>query len=115
MSIANCNVYRVYRCCNCKAEIGINQLASDDWFKNCPMCKQDELIIKSAKLSINTIVDGQTPQTIGSLADKNRDIKLKNGEIKEKKKPPRPWWRKSDKINFDILKNPRRYIETGKT
>lgn len=110
MSWLDQEIYRIYRCSECSAEIGINQLAKDDWITECPICGKESMLIKSGQSKgVSLCSDTKTPKTLGMLAEKNRDNKEKRGEdtsgfVKTK----RP------KYNFDILKNPKRYIETGK-
>jgi hypothetical protein len=114
MSIAESTVDRVYECLCCKAEISVKQLATEGFHKECPLCEKDELVIKSARSSVNIQIEPNSPKTMGMIAQKNtREME------KEQKVPPgttqkTPWWRKEKKINYDILKNPTKFIETGK-
>ena len=117
-------VNRHYRCRNdeCAAEIVITQMATDDFVRLCPFCEQETMGLVSGDCKISMVMDLTKAKTVGSVAEKNRARMEKNGEITKdqaeswsgKKKAKRPWWRKTDKINFDILKNPKRYIQTGK-
>lgn len=116
---------RIYSCENeaCCAIIQITQKATDPFEKKCPFCGKESLVLKEAKCSIQGFVDTSKPKTLGSIAEKNRTKMEKNGDITKgeaeswtgkKKNKSKPFWRKSDKIDFSILKNPKKYIETGK-
>lgn len=63
------------------------------------------------------IIDGTKPKTLGSLAEKNTEVKVKRGEIKEQKPQPQPWWRKEKKpLNTRgwSEKQKKKYIMEGK-
>jgi len=116
MSILDVEIYRIYRCCACQGEIGYAQKPTDDWIKTCPLCNKDELLLHKAISNISTIVGFNDPKTLGALAEKNSREREKQGLSNKgiKDKGEKPWWRKNSKINFDVLKNPNRYIEQGK-
>lgn len=90
--------------------ISIKQKATEDFIKTCPFCHQEELIIETAKLSISTYIDMSKPKTFGSQSELNTKNKEKESQKSKNKKP---WYRKQDKVNFNILKNPHKYITTG--
>lgn len=116
-SLFDAEVYRVYKCTDdtCDASIGVTQAAKDPWLIKCPFCEKDTLVIHSGSLkNIHTLVGVNSPTTLGSLAEQNTLEKKKKGESTKREGGFKPWWRKDDKVNFNILKNPKRYIETGK-
>lgn len=114
MSLMDLEVDRVYECDECDAQIAVTQKVSDDFLKTCPFCELDGLFMKHADCRLNTSIDLNQPTTLGSLAEKNTEEKIKRGEMKPAEAPT-PWWRKGKKRNFDILKNPTKYIIEGKT
>lgn len=108
-------IYRIYRCTECKGELGVKQSFSDDFLHECPYCGcKDGLVIKKAESSLACFTSNN--QTLGSLADKNRTKRERSGESTEgwRKKAKTPFWRDKEKIDFEILKNPEQYIDTGK-
>ena len=112
-------VYRVYRCDNneCGCEVGCEQKAAEDWKVTCPLCEKDTLYLRTGKLVDSVaMIDINTPKTMGSMADKNRDDRLRKGEdTSGMVSTETPFWRKNKKINFDILKKPSKYVNTGKS
>lgn len=62
-------------------------------------------------------IDSKKPKTIGALAEKNMEKKVKSGEIK-KKEVDKPWWRTKDKVDTSLArmtkKQKDKYIRTGK-
>ena len=110
MGIQQATVSRIYKCLSCKIEISVNQTTKEDFLRVCPNCSQEELVIKHAKLSIGAMVDSHTVKTVGMLAEKNTDKMIKEGKLPKGK--PKPFWRKS-KVNYNVLKNPEKYIKTG--
>lgn len=64
-------------------------------------------------------IDLNKPKTVGSLADKNTEHMLRNGDPSVKtRKERRPWWRDSDKplknLNKLTKKQKINYMKTGK-
>ena len=64
-------------------------------------------------------IDSKQPKTVGDLAQKNTDEKIKRGELKPRKEKVRPWWRpKTDKVDTSLAKLSKKqrmnYIATGK-
>lgn len=64
-------------------------------------------------------IDSKQPKTVGDLAQKNTDEKIKRGELKPRKEKVRPWWRpKTDKVDTGLAKLSKKqrmnYIATGK-
>ena len=108
-------ICRIYKCHNkmCGCKISVVQKLTDDWLTTCPFCHQEELYVESGKMSLSVAIDTHNPKTLGMLASKNTESKLKTGEITHNSKQ-RPWWRKKDKVDFDVLKKPDRYIFEGK-
>ena len=112
--LAESTIYRKYRCLNCQVIIGCKQLVKDDWLRVCPHCEKEELIIQSGELSVSVLTDINKPKTIGTLSEQNRREKERRGDTDiDKRKADKPWWRKDKKINYDVLKNPTEYIQTG--
>lgn len=66
----------------------------------------------------SVVVDLNKPKTIGSLAAKNTERMIKNGDPRIKKKKPNPFWRKDKDKPLDIKgwskSKIKKYIETGK-
>ncbi len=112
MALSDQIVSRVYKCDNpdCAAEIAYEQKVSDPWKKKCPFCKKMKLYIDSGSMNISLTINLNNPRTLGLVAEKNRERAEKEGKIFGRKKP---FWRKKDKIDFSILKNPKKYVETG--
>lgn len=115
MSINNIEIKRIYRCCNkeCEGIIQTTQMATEDFLKTCPFCHQEELVIETAKLNLSFFIDTNKPKTFGAQSDLN----TKQREKEFGKKPhskDKPWYRKSDKVDFQILRNPHKYIVEGK-
>lgn len=112
------SVYRVYQCLNpeCQGEFGTTQGACDEFCKICPACGLEELVIKFANASFISLIGINQARTFGMIGQKNQQEKERREGIKKKHIPS---WRsgnkRESKINFDILKNPNKYIETGET
>jgi DNA-directed RNA polymerase subunit RPC12/RpoP len=105
-------VKRTYRCLSCKTDHYFEQKASEKFKKKCPNCGKRELYIHEASSSVG--IDMKKVKTVGMLADINTRRMEKEGTLPQMGKKKRPWWRKSDKIDQRILKDPIKYIETGK-
>ena len=112
MALADQRIIRVYRCTNeaCEAEMSYIETVSKKWRKACPICKKRSLVLEKANLSISTLVDLNNPKTFGGCSDKNIARREKEGLAPKKETP---FWRKGKKINYNILKNPKKYVETG--
>jgi hypothetical protein len=113
--IKNWTINRVYKCTNCSNCFSFEQKAISNFKKKCPSCLKNTLIIDSGHCNISVIMDVKRPKTLGALGDKNlheREKQLGPKRVK-KNKNYKPFWRKNKKINYDILRNPSRYIETG--
>ncbi len=112
MAISDLEVIRIYSCTNaeCAGQLSMKQKASEKWRKKCPFCKKFSLVLDSASLTISTFIDTKKPKTLGSMSQENRKRKEKEfgPEVDTK-----PFWRKSKKIDFNILKNPRKYVQSG--
>jgi len=103
--IKDIEIHRNYKCDNCKYCFGIKQTASEKWKKKCPKCKKHLLFISDSWDNMSTIVDFGTPKTVGSLAEHNTKKMIKEDKLENKAKA---------KTNYNILKDPAKYIETGK-
>lgn len=115
MPLNDQTIYRVYQCDNeeCEAQLEVKETVGDPWQKECPFCKKNSLFLKSAHMNMSIFIDHSKPKTLGSLGEKNYEEAVKNGTIQPKKKEPKPFWRKTDKINYNILKNPNKYVKEG--
>ena len=114
MGIEDCTIYRTYRCDACKALVQYEQKTTDKWKKKCPICNKNKLYLDSAHTTIDTIMELNSPISLGMIGSKNfqraeRDGTLPKG-IENKK---RPFWRKSKRPDSRILKNPEKFIRTG--
>ncbi len=105
-----------YRCTECSHEFEIRQSIKDAPLESCEECNcldGLERVIHAANIFIK-----QEPKTVGLLADRNtakmghyeledkREAHRQTGESGRKQMPraERPWWRKSDKIDFELAK-----------
>lgn len=115
MSLEDQTVFRVYECGDCGLVIKVEQGVFDDFIKYCPDCNSNDFIRVQSKLGLMCDVDQNKPKTLGALAEKNYEhYKKTNPDKVASKKKIKPWWRKSEKINYDILKDPKRYIKDGR-
>lgn len=106
---------RIYKCDNpeCACIISYQQKSDDPWKKECPFCQQQTLYLDSCQGDMNLFFDLQRGKTLGSLSEQNIKRAEKDGTLDKKKVP---FWRKDKpKIDFNILKNPSKYITTGNT
>ena len=111
--LLNLVISRTYKCSACGQKCYFEQKATEKFKKKCPNCGKNELYIDSATCSLSVGVN--ETKTIGGLADKNTRKMEKEGTLPPPKpKAKRPWWRKTDKVDLDILKNPKRFIEEGR-
>ena len=85
---------------------------AEDFIKLCPFCNKKSLVISSGNLGISIFIDSKKPKTFGGQSDYNMKQDEKEGKVRSKKS--KPFYRSNEKINFDILKNPSKYIGTGK-
>lgn len=114
MPLSEQTIHRIYDCKNaeCAAKIALTEKVGDPWMKTCPFCEQDTLLLDKAVLSLSGIVGMKNRTTLGSLSDENRrSYEKEHG--KDKFHKDIPFWRKSSKLNMEILKNPQKYVETG--
>lgn len=117
MALKDLEINRVYACNNeeCQAVIAYKQKAGDNFKKKCPFCHKNTLLIESGSTGISFFMDLNKPKTIGALAEKNAKYAIDSGKVDPDKKHKTPFWRSKRKVNFDVLKNPKQYIETGYT
>ena len=117
MGIGDHTIFRIYTCMNedCKCEVSFKEKVSKPWRKVCPFCKKHTLLLDRATLTLSAFVDTNQPKTLGAISDQNRTRKIKEGTpFKDDQKAINlPWWRKEKKVNMDVLRNPKQYIETG--
>jgi DNA-directed RNA polymerase subunit RPC12/RpoP len=104
-------VNRIYKCEKCEGEVLYKENCSKSFRKRCPLCNKNGLLLKEGHINMDIFVDMKKSKTLGSQSDLNYKKLEKEQEIK---KVQNPWWRKNKKINFDVLKNPTRYINEGK-
>lgn len=110
-------IRRIYSCENkdCLAKVGYDQKITANFKKKCPVCKKNTLLLYSGELNTCIIMDSKQPKTIGSLGEKNYQNAEKEGkDIFKRKNAKIPFWRNDRQVNIDALKNPSKYIETGK-
>lgn len=102
-----------YECEACNHRMEQFQSMKDAALTDCPECGQPRL---HRVICAPTLID-RTPRTVGSIADRNAARMEKEGtlpaQVRRRKDPGTPWWRKGKKINKKILKDPKRYIATG--
>ena len=110
MSLGNQTIHRIYSCSNCKGQLAYKEKVKDKWRKRCPFCNKNSLLLDKAVLTLSTIIGLNEPKTFKSLAEKNTERRNKELGIKKKRNP---FWRKSNKVNFEVLKNPNRYVSEG--
>jgi hypothetical protein len=112
MSLTEQSIQRIYRCTNkeCETELAYKEKVGDKWRKKCPLCGKHSLLLDRANLNISTMVDTYMAKTLGSISDQNSRRKEKEEGFNKK---PKPFWRNSDKINYNILKNPNQYVNKG--
>jgi putative FmdB family regulatory protein len=113
-----------YSCKNaeCKLEFECSQSIKDKTLSECPNCTQKSLQ-RGVGGGIAIIIKTDTPTNLGSLAEKNSENILKNkGRLPYNSSNPDPqqvpWWRKTESgkalpLDFKVLRNPDKYIETG--
>lgn len=111
-----------YNCTDCDTIFELFHMMTDDSIKHCPQCNStnvEKLISGGAAV----IVKGtQTPCYGGRRAEEIKEIKKEKKQKREKQKAKAkenaiknpPWWRPDPKvIDTKVLKNPKKYIETG--
>jgi hypothetical protein len=116
-SFFDSSIYRVYSCTNekCSGKIGCNEMVKDKWQTQCPFCQEESLVLDSAHLAMPAFIDLNQPKTIGSLGEKNAEKARREGKQLGTTQPHKPFWRNKNKIDFNVLKNPNNYIQTGYT
>lgn len=107
-------ITRVYECKSCESVVAFEESASKAFRKRCPVCNKHALLLKEGISNLSIFVDSTRPKTLGALAEKNTEDKLKRGESIEDPLRKKPFWRKSNKINYKVLSNPGKYVQTGK-
>ncbi len=114
MSINDAEITRIYRCsredCDCK--ISYTEKVSRPWRKICPLCHKKSLYLDSASSSLSLLFDVKNGHTLGSLSDANNRRREKESGPK-KSKGKKPFWRSKDRVDYKVLKNPAKYIQTG--
>lgn len=115
MPIGDMKICRVYECSedDCSCQIVCEEFVKDEWQTKCPFCKKKSLLLKSASLNMSIMVDLSKPKTLGSLGEQNAKRIAKEGKLQKEDKIKPPFWRKNKKINYKILRDPKRYIESG--
>ena len=112
MSLSDQKIVRIYQCTHkaCEAKMSYIEAVGKKWRKMCPICRKRSLVLDSAHLNISTFIDVNNPRTFGGCSDKNTYRREKEGLAPKKETP---FWRKNKKINYNVLKNPKKYVETG--
>jgi len=99
-----------YSCTNCNyCKCISTTLAKHSLIENCPDCN-GHLNFIATDYNVSNAIDINKPKTVGSLAEKNTEDRIKRGQsvrsdVRQKLR------------DFDIVKDPnkgKRYIETGK-
>lgn len=109
----NILVNRLYECKACGHEYIAEEKCSAKFRRKCPCCNKHRLFLKSADSGMMVGVDTIKGKTVGSVAEQNTKRREKEGYVE--KQPSKPWWRKNKKrVDIDVLKNPSKYIATGK-
>lgn len=96
-----------YTCSDCNFTFDHSATFSDH-SKISNLCEKcgGHLIFKAVDYNPHTTVDMDQPKTVGTLAEKNSKEREKRGESLENP---------NKRYNKEILKNPQKYIMTGKT
>ncbi len=115
-NLGQIGICRTYRCDNekCEAEIVCQETIADRWLVKCPFCGQKTLFLKSATSNMSIMMDPSKPKTLGSLGEQNGKRLAKEGKMQKEEEVKPPFWRKNKKINYNILKDPKTYVSTGK-
>ena len=92
-----------YECNSCGDSFEIFHLMSQDPLKKCLNCGENTLV-RLISSGVSVIIKGTKTPCFDRTKPKTKKIKKNNY---------RPFWRKSDKINKKILKNPQKYIHEG--
>lgn len=104
-----------YECHNpeCAAIMEIRHSIKDPAMSLCPLCHQTTL----KRNIVNTFlvfIDMKKPKSLGGIAEQNTTAALRRGETPPGwEKKPTPIWRDGP-IDMKILRNPKKFIETGK-
>ena len=113
-----------YNCQNkeCELEFECSQSIKEKAHVKCPSCSRKTLQ-RDISGGIAIIIKTDTPTTLGTLGEKNTERMLKTQEhlpySKSNPDPKQsPWWRKDKSgralpLDFKVLRNPDKYIETG--
>jgi putative FmdB family regulatory protein len=104
-----------YHCDHCGHDEEVVQRMADPHLSKCTRChKRWRRLISGGVMAV--VNNG--PKTLGSQAEANTVARERAGlpvpTTFRYRNPVKPPWRTSDKINMAVLRNPRRYIRTGK-
>ncbi len=99
---------RIYKCSSCKGLVKYEDKFGEDFKKKCPLCGELTLLIQSANCGLGAVVDMSKPKTIRELGNKNYEEAKNNNTL------PEIFTKKRNKIDYSILDNPGKYIQTGK-
>ncbi len=105
-------IERVYRCTNCEGMMLYEDKASRNFRKKCPFCKKHDLVIQSGLSGLSIGIDTSKRKTLVEIGEEN--IKRRDEEAGVPKQPEMPFWRSKKKVDFKVLQNPKKYIETGR-
>jgi putative FmdB family regulatory protein len=90
--------------------------------RRCPQCKKNTLVRLISGGGAVIVRGTNTPCRGGRKLEEIQEqkherknkIKKQKQRAKEMMKKNPPWWRPNrDEVNMDVLKNPKKYIETG--
>ncbi len=111
--IATIMVTRLYKCNACEEQFVMEQKCSAPFRRKCPYCKKNRVTLKEGRCGLSHIMDSNTAKTLGAAGEQNTRRREKEGYVEPKKFTP--WWRKGKKkVDLEVLKNPQKYISTGK-
>lgn len=117
VGIQDIPIFRHFKCYDdneeCGMEFAQECTVGDKYPDNCPNCK-GPVYLDKASLCLSTFIDTKKAKTLGAISEQNRNRMVKDGDPRiDKDKSKKPWFRPSDKIDMTILREPKKYIETG--
>lgn len=110
--LSNWIIDRIYKCLSCQAVMLYQDKVTRDFRKKCPFCNKHQLVIQSGLSGLSIGIDTSKRKSLVDIGEEN--IKRRHEESGVPIKPNLPFWRPKTKIDFKVLQNPRKYVETGK-